>query len=100
MKRIHKFLEKLKENQLDGFLVSSEANVTYLSGFTGDSSLLFVSANRCMLLTDGRYTEQARIECPPEIEVFKWKDNKRYGIETYQYIAVECHLRNWDLRAV
>jgi Xaa-Pro aminopeptidase len=37
-------------------------------------------------MTDGRYTEQAAKECYPGVEVFKWIDNKRYAVETYQYI--------------
>src|SRR4030042_1860586 len=84
MNRVNKLLESLKDKDVDGILVSSVPNVTYLSDFTGDSSILFVTARRCMLLTDGRYTEQARQECPAEIEIVKWLNNKRFGIETYQ----------------
>ncbi len=86
MKRINQLLDHLKSREVDGMLISSVPNVTYLCDFTGDSSILIVSKNRCMLLTDGRYTEQAQQECPEEIEIFKWLNNKRFGIETYQYV--------------
>jgi Xaa-Pro aminopeptidase len=49
---------------LDGLLVSNPVNVTYLTGFTGESSYLAVSAGRCMLISDGRFTEQIAEECP------------------------------------
>jgi Xaa-Pro aminopeptidase len=93
MKRINKLLENLKESGIDGFLISSVPNVTYLSDFTGDSSILVVTSNRCMLLTDGRYTEQAQQECPAEIEIFKWINNKRFGIETYQHVIGELKIK-------
>jgi Xaa-Pro aminopeptidase len=59
MVRINKLLQSLTQQKLDGFLVSSKSNVTYLSNFTGDSSLLLVTPEGTILLTDGRYTEQA-----------------------------------------
>lgn len=93
MKRINKLLDHLKSIEVDGILISSVQNVTYLSDFTGDSSILIVSPGRCMLLTDGRYTEQARQECPSGIEVFKWLNNKRFGIETYQHVMSELNIK-------
>lgn len=74
----------MSDQNLDGMLLISEPNISYLTGFTGDSSRLLVSQNGCIFLTDGRYTEQASKEIHSEIEVFKWIDDKRYGVETYQ----------------
>lgn len=46
--------------QLDGLLVSSPANVRYLSGFTGSNGWLLLQRDaRPLLFTDGRYREQA-----------------------------------------
>lgn len=86
MKRIQRLLESLKKQEIDGFFTTSVPNITYLTGFTGDSSRLFISANRCILMTDGRYTEQAQLECYNNVEVFKWIDNKRYARDTYQHL--------------
>jgi Xaa-Pro aminopeptidase len=86
MKRISELLQAIKEKEMDGYFTSSVSNITYLTGFTGDSSRLFVSQSRCVLMTDGRYTEQAVNECPREVEVFKWLDDKRYAVETYRHI--------------
>jgi Xaa-Pro aminopeptidase len=44
--------------------VSAEPNVGYLTGFTGDSSILVVTSDRAVLLSDGRYTDQIAQECP------------------------------------
>jgi Xaa-Pro aminopeptidase len=47
---------------LDGLLVSGSANVRYLSGFSGSSALMFVSARETLLITDFRYQTQAAEE--------------------------------------
>jgi Xaa-Pro aminopeptidase len=87
MNRITKLLQLLKEKDVDGFFISSVSNITYLTGFTGDSSRLVITPDRCVLITDGRYTEQATQECPPNIEIFKWMNDKRYATETYNHIT-------------
>ena len=38
--------------------------VRYFSGFTGDSTILIITHDRQILITDGRYDDQARLECP------------------------------------
>ena len=48
----------LPEEGLDAILVSSPVNVTYLTGFTGDSSVLVLSRDRAVLVSDPRYTGQ------------------------------------------
>jgi Xaa-Pro aminopeptidase len=47
-----------------GVLISSVANVAYLTGFTGDSSVLIVLPDRDIVVSDGRYTDQLERECP------------------------------------
>jgi Xaa-Pro aminopeptidase len=62
--RRDKLRKLLKEKSLDALLVTEERNVTYLTGFTGDSSFLVVTRKSEVLLTDGRYTQQLDEECP------------------------------------
>jgi Xaa-Pro aminopeptidase len=45
-------------------LVTNFANVTYLTGFTGDDSFLLITPSDEILITDPRYTEQVQNECP------------------------------------
>jgi Xaa-Pro aminopeptidase len=59
----------LADEELDALLVSSPVNVTYLTGFTGDSSHLVLTRNRAILISDHRFTVQIAEECP--------------GLETY-----------------
>src|SRR5262245_53422908 len=54
----------LAEKQLPALLVTDERNVTYLTGFTGDSSYLLVTPSRELLITDRRYETQLAEECP------------------------------------
>jgi len=54
-------LRKLAENAgLDAFLVTSQTNVSYLSGFLGHDSLVLITRRRKYFITDSRYLEDAR----------------------------------------
>lgn len=57
--RVYDILEKRK---LDAILVSDGYNMRYVSGFRGATGYLFVTKNRRVLMTDSRYTTQAREE--------------------------------------
>ena len=50
--------------EIDALLVSSETNVRYLAGFTGDSSVLLLARDRDLIVSDGRFTTQLEQECP------------------------------------
>lgn len=50
--------------EVEGFLVTSPANVRYLCGFTGSNGVLLLTADAALLGTDGRYVIQAGTECP------------------------------------
>lgn len=54
----------MDEQKLDGFLVTDETNVSYLTGFTGDSSYLLLTPNQAVVISDSRYTTQLEEECP------------------------------------
>lgn len=48
-----------EDANIDGLLVINAQNRRYLSGFTGSAGVLIVDATRALLVTDGRYTDQA-----------------------------------------
>jgi len=52
----------LETEGLDGLLVTSRANIRYLTGFSGSAALAVVTRHDALLLTDFRYDEQARQE--------------------------------------
>jgi Xaa-Pro aminopeptidase len=62
--RREQVLRGLSQEGLDALLVTSPFNVTYLTGFTGDSSYLVLTPQRTLLVSDGRYTTQLAEECP------------------------------------
>jgi Xaa-Pro aminopeptidase len=55
---------RLAAENLDALLVVHPTNVSYLTGFTGDSSLLLAGRDRDVILSDGRFTTQLEQECP------------------------------------
>ncbi len=57
--RLARLRRDLARQKLDALLVTSEPDVRYLTGFTGNDSALLVTARHAFFLTDGRYTEQA-----------------------------------------
>lgn len=55
---------RLAQDGVDAYLISGVANVTYLTGFKGEASHLVVSKNKDVLVSDARFTEQIKNECP------------------------------------
>ncbi|MEC6988375.1 MAG: Xaa-Pro peptidase family protein, partial [Actinomycetota bacterium] len=58
--RAERLLTALDERGLDQMIVSDRSNIRWLSGFTGSAGVLLISARGHVLITDGRYTNQAR----------------------------------------
>jgi Xaa-Pro aminopeptidase len=56
--------ERLGDLGADAFLVTSLANVRYLTGYTGSNGQLLLCAGESRFFTDGRYVEQSRHEVP------------------------------------
>lgn len=59
---------------IEALVVTNLTNVRYLTGFTGSAGLLVVTADRAVLVTDGRYADQAPAQvaaaaAPVEVEV-------------------------------
>lgn len=62
--RIESLRKLLKQQGLDGILITNVLNVTYLTGFSGDSSNLLVTGKKVLLVSDTRFETQLRDECP------------------------------------
>jgi Xaa-Pro aminopeptidase len=63
-RRRQKLCRPLKKDGLGALLVSHPLHVTYLTGFTGDSSFLVLTPSRAILVSDDRYAIQIQEECP------------------------------------
>src|SRR5437870_2685769 len=57
-------LRDCKNDGVDGLLVTHATNVRYLTGFTGSSGSLVLSGKHAILISDGRYEEQIKEQCP------------------------------------
>jgi len=62
--RVDKLRSLFDDKGLDGCYITSPENRYYLSGFTGSSGALLVSRKKAYLITDFRYTSQAKQQCP------------------------------------
>lgn len=74
--RIKKLQDYIVSHNLDGFLIGSEANRMYISGFTGSNAMLLITRGQQYIVTDFRYLEQVGIQCPQ----FTCVDQKRRGL--------------------
>ncbi|MCE5335822.1 MAG: Xaa-Pro peptidase family protein [Desulfobacteraceae bacterium] len=101
--RLDRFRQKLRERDLDTFLVSVPENRYYLSGFeaedlqlTESSGYLLINGEEKYLLTDSRYEEIAKREAPdfklviygnglPQVlpELFSELGTQRLGVESH-----------------
>ena len=57
--RLSSLIEKFESAGCEALLVTSLTNIYYLSGFTGSAGLLWIDADKSLLLVDGRYGDQA-----------------------------------------
>lgn len=84
----------MRVGKVDAMLLTGRHNVRYCSGFTGDDSYLLAGRRWARLITDGRFTEQARVDCPhikvvvrkgrmvqAISDVLAEKNVRRFGIE-------------------
>jgi len=62
--RRDKLRRLLRKSGAKSILVTNETNVSYLTGFTGDSSFLLLDSDGEVVLSDSRYTTQLEEECP------------------------------------
>ncbi|MGB7606088.1 MAG: Xaa-Pro peptidase family protein [Lutisporaceae bacterium] len=62
-KRLAKLRERLAANNLDAAFLYSAENIRYISGFTGSTGYVIVTANKAYFITDFRYKDQAHKQC-------------------------------------
>lgn len=61
--RIQKLRDKMSELSIQAFLITSQYNLRYLTGFTGTTGLAIVTQNNAFFVTDSRYMQQAAQQC-------------------------------------
>lgn len=67
--RQQRVIEGARAAGVDALLVTHLPNVRWLTGFSGTAGILLLTADRCLLVTDFRYAEQAAAEAGGAAEV-------------------------------
>ncbi|AMV33949.1 putative peptidase [Pirellula sp. SH-Sr6A] len=62
--RQQRLFRELRHQSIERLLITSPFNVTYLTGFTGEDSFLYVEGETLTVWSDARYEEQIGEECP------------------------------------
>lgn len=86
-RRIKKVREKFILNS-DAFLITNLKNIRYLTGFTGSFAFALLLSEKCLLLVDFRYVEQAKKET--DVEVVEFKNS---WLETLKNILLKKNIK-------
>ncbi|MGG4498543.1 M24 family metallopeptidase [Brevibacillus reuszeri] len=60
--RLENIREVIRQRNVDALFIQGANNVQYFSGFTGSNGYLLITTTTAVLITDQRYTEQAKQE--------------------------------------
>lgn len=71
----------MEDHQIDCTIISSYANRRFLTFLNSDSGFVFITQQDCILLTDRRYYEQARIETGGCCRIIEPANGRWAGVE-------------------
>ena len=91
MDSVSKLRLEMQKLNVDGLFITDPINVRYISGFTGSDSFVLVAEASKFFITDARYTEQARNECP-EWEIVNWRAKELPLYETIKSLVQSTKL--------
>jgi Xaa-Pro aminopeptidase len=63
-KRLTAFRKPMKKRGANAFLLTNPVDYFYLTGFTGDESAVMITARDVLIISDRRFEEQLKHECP------------------------------------
>lgn len=64
MSRIEKIRAFLRDRNAAGIFIKGLPSIRYFSGFSGEDSLLYIDPSQAVIITDARYSLQAKEESP------------------------------------
>jgi len=83
-------------NASEAFLITSHANINYLSGFKGSNGFMLVTKKKKILFTDSRYIEEAKYVISKSIQLENitkvWKNPKELK-KHWQKILKKFHIK-------
>ena len=62
LKRLRNLRREMEKEEIEAVFIDKKEDVTYLSGFLGDDTFLFITNEHSYIVTDFRYVEQAKKE--------------------------------------
>lgn len=103
--RLDRLRSAMPEAGCDGLLVTHLTSIRYLTGFTGSAALLLVGADQAVLVTDGRYGDQAAeqmasVDVVAELEVAGTAAGQRDVVVAHAAglaaVGLEAEHVSWD----
>lgn len=89
--RLSRLRDEMEKAKLDSLLVTDRTNVSYLSGFRGDDSVILITGKKRYFITDSRYIEEAE-------EDLRGFDIRLVRESTYRTIA--DLVKSWRLKSL
>lgn len=93
--RLRAVRNRLRKNKIDSLVLTNPANVTYLTGFSGDESWAVVTSRGIYLVTDSRYRLQAAAECrlcrivEREVSLARWTAQLVSRLKSVRNVSVD-----------
>lgn len=63
-RRLERLRRTFKADRVDAVVVTSEVDVRYLTGFTGEQTALWLTPDRALMVSDAKFTVQLAEDCP------------------------------------
>jgi len=106
MGHIETIRQQFDQLGIDAFVVTELNNIRYLSNFSGSNAMILITRDKCLFLTDGRYTIQAKSEITGDFEILITSqkqllaadlitaDLQKIGVEVSLTLTEFCNLKN------
>jgi len=95
LKNLADLSNRLQQEGIEGLLVALAENIRYLSGYAGeDAWLLANKEGKAILITDGRFLEQAASDLPPQIDVCEYQPKQKTLAATIVEQARKLNISN------
>src|SRR5690554_2743336 len=86
--RLAKLRALMADHQTQALLVTNVVNRSYISGFTGSSGILLITADKALLYSDFRYRTQA----PEQAPSFEFIEHKANVLDSILETATDLHI--------
>lgn len=83
--RLERVWQILQANKLDCIVIKNRTTIRYLTGFTGDAGFVYLGQDKKVLITDGRFIQQAKLEVK-DFEIFIYSGNIWQAIANFAKI--------------